>query len=445
MSMRRKRGRSIPIEDASGKSPGNEPENPRAAEREEEPAATGPAEEVLAGADAPEMAIPPDALPGADAGLIDWVNKNPTYRLDEIRFLLGEFGGSMLSVDASGNIQQPFMVGQWTFLLVIDRQFPKAAEQGDNVKAYFVVPTAPEIATALGLPSVPFAATDADGNSYMVLEHFEENLEAYLSGRSRECLSEQIVKAAKSLHDRCLEEMARKESQDALAGRRIITSSKYSDARSGNQERAVNPRCTKVVLSDRAFIQIYNETQARINTETGGLLLGHYEDGVWYVVEASDPGWNAVFQVSYHEADEDYENHVCSIMSRTYKHPLAFLGMWHRHPGSLDTFSGTDDQTNSKYVDACGNGCISALINYDPDFRITFYYVERAENGGVRYSQVDVECGDSHFANPEMLAVASREDADARIAHERQEAPREERGRRGRRGLAKPVRIIFGR
>ena len=186
-------------------------------------------------------------------------------------------------------------------------------------------------------------------------------------------------------------------------------SNKYVDGRRSVTGR-VNPYCKKIVLSDRAYIQIFNESQSRIQTETGGLLLGHFDDGVWYVVEASDPGINAKFFNAYHEGDDVYENHVCCVISRTYKHPLVFLGMWHRHPGSYDSFSGTDDGTNYKYAGSAGNGCISAIINYDPDFRITFYYVQQGENHRVYYTKVDVEVGDDKIPNKEMLKIASIED-----------------------------------
>ena len=46
----------------------------------------------------------------------------------------------------------------------------------------------------------------------------------------------------------------------------------------------------KVVFSDRAFAAIMAETTEKIKTETGGLFLGYFEDGIWYVIEAIDPG-----------------------------------------------------------------------------------------------------------------------------------------------------------
>jgi hypothetical protein len=140
------------------------------------------------------------------------------------------------------------------------------------------------------------------------------------------------------------------------------------------------------------------------------LLLGHFDDGVWYVIEASDPGINAKFYEAYHEGDDVYQNHVCGVISRTYKHPLVFLGMWHRHPGSLDSFSGTDDGTNYKYAESAGNGCISAIINYDPEFRITFYYAEQGDFQRIYYTKVDVEVGDDKIPNQEILKVAAIED-----------------------------------
>jgi hypothetical protein len=194
------------------------------------------------------------------------------------------------------------------------------------------------------------------------------------------------------------------------------TRPKYVDARGKTGGRA-NPKCKKIVLSDRAYAQILSETYSRIKTETGGLLLGHYENGVWYVAEATDPGINAKFTVAYHEGDEVYENHVAGVISRLYKHPLVFLGMWHRHPGSMDVFSGTDDGTNYKYAASAGNGCISALVNVDPDFRMTFYYAERDERTrSVYYAKVDVEVGDSRFENREILRYAAEEELIGRMA-----------------------------
>jgi len=198
-------------------------------------------------------------------------------------------------------------------------------------------------------------------------------------------------------------------SNELIKNRRIT---QYLDGRkeSGNKP---HQKCQEIAMTDRAFAQIYNETKNKGKKETGGLLLGHYIDGVWYIIESSDPGYNGVFDYAYHESDKDYANHVCAILSRIYKYPLMFLGMWHRHPGSMDSFSGTDDITNTKYAESAGNGCISLLVNKDPDFRLTAYYVEISESN-ITYTKTDILSGDKYITRKEAMEIATKNDIDKR-------------------------------
>lgn len=117
------------------------------------------------------------------------------------------------------------------------------------------------------------------------------------------------------------------------------------------------------------------ETREKIATETGGVFLGKYLDGIWYVVETIDPGPKAIFKTAYFEYDQDYINHLINKISRLYSQQLDLVGLWHRHPGSLDSFSMTDDGTNSKYAELSPSGAISGLVNIDPVFRLTMYHV----------------------------------------------------------------------
>ena len=48
--------------------------------------------------------------------------------------------------------------------------------------------------------------------------------------------------------------------------------------------------CTGVMISARAYTSILAEALSRDPLETGGILLGHYKSGIWYIVEATDPG-----------------------------------------------------------------------------------------------------------------------------------------------------------
>ena len=131
----------------------------------------------------------------------------------------------------------------------------------------------------------------------------------------------------------------------------------------------------KVIFSKRAMTALLVETREKIATETGGVFLGKYLNGIWYVVETIDPGPKAIFKAAYFEYDQDYINHLINKISRLYSQQLDLVGLWHRHPGSLDSFSMTDDGTNSKYAELSPSGAISGLVNIDPVFRLTMYHV----------------------------------------------------------------------
>lgn len=130
-----------------------------------------------------------------------------------------------------------------------------------------------------------------------------------------------------------------------------------------------------MIFSKRAMTALLVETREKIATETGGVFLGKYLNGIWYVVETIDPGPRAIFKTAYFEYDQDYINHLINKISRLYSQQLDLVGLWHRHPGSLDSFSMTDDGTNSKYAELSSSGAISGLVNIDLAFRLTMYHV----------------------------------------------------------------------
>ena len=131
----------------------------------------------------------------------------------------------------------------------------------------------------------------------------------------------------------------------------------------------------RVVFSEKAFSNVCSEVREKQDTETGGILLGDVVDDVFYVVENIDPGPNSVFQVAYFEYDSGYTTHLANKVSRLYEKPLRIVGLWHRNPGSFSVFSSTDDGTNAKFAALNDNGAISALVNIDPEFRMTMYHV----------------------------------------------------------------------
>ena len=151
----------------------------------------------------------------------------------------------------------------------------------------------------------------------------------------------------------------------------------------------------KVFFSDRAFASVLAETTEKIKTETGGLFLGKVQDDSWYIVEAIDPGPKSVFEVAYFEYDKKYTQHLINKIANLYDERLDLIGLWHRHPGSFDQFSSTDDGTNAKYASMRCEGAISGLVNIDPTFRFTMYHVAQP----CMYRKIPYEVGDNFIPN----------------------------------------------
>lgn len=173
-----------------------------------------------------------------------------------------------------------------------------------------------------------------------------------------------------------------------------------------NYHEEKNECCDRIVLSDRAYATIISEAYQRIDTETGGILLGHYDNGTWYVVEVIDPGMKASYSTVEFEYDGEYVTHLLKKISKIYKYELHFLGAWHRHPGSMDTFSHTDDIAHKNIVKWAGNGAISLLVNFDPDFRISAYYVDNS----INYWRVKGILIGNKYCNPKVLEFCEHRD-----------------------------------
>lgn len=132
-----------------------------------------------------------------------------------------------------------------------------------------------------------------------------------------------------------------------------------------------------VIFSQRAFNSIVTEVIDKHPIETGGILIGYVLDnGAWIVVENIPPGYQkAIHRNSYFEYDTEFVNYLSNVIALQYKGNLQVLGLWHRHPSSMDVFSHTDDGTNIKFARDRQCGAISALVNCDPKMRITMYHV----------------------------------------------------------------------
>ena len=156
--------------------------------------------------------------------------------------------------------------------------------------------------------------------------------------------------------------------------------------------------CQLVVFSNRAYNAIIRESFHKDPVETGGILLGHILDnGVWIVMEVLPPGIKCIFERAYFEYDDAFVNYLAQSVANQYETPLDLLGLWHRHPGSMDVFSSTDDGTNKMFAQLNPNGVISGLVNIDPRFRLTIYHLGHTGaglSGRPMYKRVEIEVGD---------------------------------------------------
>lgn len=162
--------------------------------------------------------------------------------------------------------------------------------------------------------------------------------------------------------------------------------------------------CLSVIFSDKAYNAIIRETFEWDPLETGGILLGHVLDnGYWIVMEVLPPGYaeqgdgnNVFHEMGYFEYNHTFVNYLAQSVATQYETPLELLGLWHRHPGSMDHFSGTDDKTNSEFAALCPHGTISGIVNVDPQFRMTMYHLPHSSeqhNACPQYKTVDIEVG----------------------------------------------------
>ena len=179
-----------------------------------------------------------------------------------------------------------------------------------------------------------------------------------------------------------------------------------------------------VVFSNKAYNAIIDEVQRKQPVETGGILLGQqviFEDKiVWVVIESIPPGYSSTHKEAYFEYDETFVNYLANSVSTKYKQKLNLLGLWHRHPGSMDFFSGTDDGTNEKFANLNPYGAISGLVNVDPKLRLTMYHVKFPHE----YQRIEHEVGDDLIPEeyfelkyfPESKRQSSQSDAPMPIA-----------------------------
>lgn len=175
-------------------------------------------------------------------------------------------------------------------------------------------------------------------------------------------------------------------------------------------------KCKAIYTSKRVMTTILAEAYANGENETGGPFFGHYEeDGNWYIIETTGPGYGAYHTPTRHEFSNRYVNYQYRALSRIYNKPLTLVGFWHRHPGNFNRFSGLDDDVNTSYAEVIGNGTVSILLNFThagPE--LTCYYLD-PEDGCYHLTPLIVDSktlakkGFFTYAKPAELAERAQE------------------------------------
>lgn len=176
-----------------------------------------------------------------------------------------------------------------------------------------------------------------------------------------------------------------------------------------------NQHCIHCFMSDRAAATVYSEVLKNGRNETGGVFIGYIINRIWYIVEAVDAGIKTINSEVFFEWDKNYVNHLIGKLRPIYKVPLTVLGFWHRHPGDMNYFSDTDEDTIKENLHHMKLGLISMLVNVDPKLRMTFYYCYGNEIMKIRY-----DIGDECFPK-NLLSYSSPDDIEQRAKNEGKE------------------------
>lgn len=177
-------------------------------------------------------------------------------------------------------------------------------------------------------------------------------------------------------------------------------------------------KCRTLIASKRVLTTILAEAYANGENETGGILLGHQEEGVWYLVEATGPGYGAYHTPTRHEMNKRFVNYLYRVLFRIYDNGPLLIGFWHRHPGNFNRFSDLDDKVNTDYAKAIGNGTLSILLNFTPDPQFTCYYLDPDD---ACYHPVKLVINNRKLAKKGFLAYTTPEELRNR-AQDMQEA-----------------------
>lgn len=141
-----------------------------------------------------------------------------------------------------------------------------------------------------------------------------------------------------------------------------------------------HPHCTRVVLSPLAWTLMISQSYLNDPNETGGALLGYRDGTTVHVTVALPSGPRSQASPVMLKYNEEFQNYVFGVITELMGQKAGLLGLWHRHPGSLDRFSGVDAVAHEQFGKVL-NGVTSLLVNLGPEGapRVTGYFVDTKE------------------------------------------------------------------
>ena len=169
----------------------------------------------------------------------------------------------------------------------------------------------------------------------------------------------------------------------------------------------------RVIVSFRAFSCIISNAETATNCETGGVLLGFYNDETFYVLEATAPGPNAVLEPTRLTTDSTYLDYEIHQISNIYADNIEIIGVWHKHNNCLNPpFSAADMVTHKTLSTAFGKNILSLLLQdlgQANSFRLSAYEYLKDSNKTKRVEFEIRQITNPPLTKAEMLLCLSQD------------------------------------
>ena len=134
-----------------------------------------------------------------------------------------------------------------------------------------------------------------------------------------------------------------------------------------------------VVIGKSAYNSLLDECRKYMKDEleTGGVFLGYYVEGKYYITHCIDSGKFAKRSENSFTYDVEYIVKQANEIIKKSKRFIRLLGLWHSHWSAPAIFSKPDKIMNQKYVNVLSANIISAIVTYEDSFVINMFEVDK--------------------------------------------------------------------